>query len=133
MPGLSMSSVKNNILFKSNMVPQFISSAFLVSVNFELIEIMSRHAIVFGASGITGWAVVNELLSDSEEARVFGRITALTNRPISVDQTFWPKSDKLNIVSGINLLHGTQEYLEGVLKGNIASIETVTHVYFNGK
>ncbi|CEL09747.1 hypothetical protein ASPCAL12877 [Aspergillus calidoustus] len=89
-----------------------------------------RHALVFGASGITGWAAVNALLSDYPTPDTFQRVTALTNRPLSAEDALWPASKKLNIVSGLDLLAGDQATLEDTMLERVPSIDTVSHVYF---
>ena len=61
-------------------------------------------------------------------------MTALTNRPLSQDASQWPVSEKLQIVSGLDLLTSKgQEGLEAELKEKVKGIETVTHVYFFGE
>lgn len=93
---------------------------------------MGNHALVFGATGIQGWAVVNQILNGYPSADAFDRVTALTNRPIT-EEMLWPKSDKLQVVSGINLLTDNgQEGLEKEMKEKISGIETVTHMFFFG-
>ncbi|KAL3462630.1 hypothetical protein BJX64DRAFT_299393 [Aspergillus heterothallicus] len=89
-----------------------------------------RHALVFGASGITGWAAVNALLNDYPTPDTFQRVTALTNRPLSAEDALWPESEKLRIVSGLDLLAGDQATLETTMREKVPSIETVSHVYF---
>jgi nucleoside-diphosphate-sugar epimerase len=89
-----------------------------------------NHALVYGASGVTGWAVVNQILDGYPAADTFTKVTALTNRPLSPEAAQWPKSDKLEVVSGLDLLKGSQEELENDIKQKIADIENVTHVYF---
>ncbi|KAK3116446.1 hypothetical protein LTR53_003172 [Teratosphaeriaceae sp. CCFEE 6253] len=89
-----------------------------------------NHALIFGATGIQGWAVTNQLLQGYPTADSFARVTALANRPPS-ENLLWPKSDKLQIVSGINLLNeGGQEALEQQMKDQVPGIETVTHLFF---
>lgn len=89
-----------------------------------------HHALVFGASGITGWAIVNAILNGYPSDSTFTRVTALTNRPLSTEAAQWPKSGKLQVVSGLDLLAGDQSTLEVTMKEKIPGIETVTHVYF---
>ncbi|KAL4908670.1 hypothetical protein BDW74DRAFT_188577 [Aspergillus multicolor] len=91
---------------------------------------MGGHALVFGASGITGWGVVNALLSDYPTSDAFDRVTALTNRPLPVEESGWPKSEKLNVVSGLDLLSGNQAALEESIRQQVPQIESVSHVYF---
>jgi hypothetical protein len=92
-----------------------------------------KYALVLGASGITGWAIVNELLTDHPDAQQFNKITALTNRPLPATAIPWPGSEKLNITSGIDLLKGSQEQLQEALEAGIPQVEKVTHVFFNCK
>lgn len=92
-----------------------------------------RHALVFGASGVTGWAVVKQLLLDYPEAGTWSEVTALTNRPLSLELSQWPKAGKLNIVSGLNLLDPSQEAFNGAIKEKIPNIDTVTHVFYYGR
>jgi len=89
-----------------------------------------HHAIVFGASGITGWSITDQILKGYPTNDTFAKVTALTNRPLPLEDTLWPKSDKLQMAQ-VNLMNdGGQEALEADLKGKIKDIETVSHVYF---
>lgn len=91
-----------------------------------------NHALIFGASGITGWAIVDQILKGYPSPNQFSRVTALTNRPLKLEDTLWPKSDKL-LLTTANLMHeGGQEGLEKELKAHVKDIDTVTHVYFFG-
>ena len=56
---------------------------------------------------------------------------ALTNRPLKQSDSLWPNDTRLSIVSGIDLLKGSQEDLEGSLS-EIGGIKEVTHVYYLG-
>lgn len=98
---------------------------------------MANHALVFGASGILGWAVVNELLNNYPAKGTYSKVTALTNRPLTLEGALWPKSDedspKLEIISGIDLTQGTTEEVKEIFKSKISSIETVTHVFYFGE
>lgn len=91
---------------------------------------MGKTALVFGASGVTGWTFVNEMLNDYPKKGIWDKVHALTNRPLSVKDSFWPNDPRLNIVSGVDLLKGSQEDLEAELKSKVQGIENVTHVYF---
>ncbi|KAJ7319069.1 hypothetical protein DFH08DRAFT_970966 [Mycena albidolilacea] len=93
---------------------------------------MSNHAIVFGASGISGWAITNALLDGYPTPELFSKVSALTNRPLSPEIAQWPPSHKLQVISGVDLLqHGGQHALENDLRMKVADIESVTHVYFS--
>lgn len=94
---------------------------------------MGKHAIVFGASGITGWAVVNELLSNSPQSNLFDKVTALTNRPLLTASSVWPQTNKLQIVSEIDILRGTQADLENLLREAIPDVHTITQLFYNGE
>lgn len=95
------------------------------------------HAVVIGASGLIGWGVVNELLSqDSIAAGTFGRVTALINRPINRDDTFWPdkhpRQPKLLMVDRVNLMDN-EDKITAMLKDRISDANTITHVYYFGE
>lgn len=95
------------------------------------IETTGNHALVFGASGITGWAITNALLSDYPSPDAFLKVTALTNRPLSKEQAQWPESPKLQLISGIDLLTSKgQTGLEEEMSAKIPDMSTVSHVYF---
>lgn len=91
---------------------------------------MTNHAIVYGASGLIGWAIVNQLLSQYPEAGTFSRITAVTNRPLNLSEMYWPEGQHrpdLQLVSGIDL-RGDVEALKVVMN----DIKSVTHVFYLG-
>ncbi|KAI9720440.1 MAG: hypothetical protein M1812_002946 [Candelaria pacifica] len=89
-----------------------------------------KHAIVFGASGITGWAFVNEMLNDYPKPGIWSRVTALTNRPLSHEASMWPADDRLQIVSGIDVLEQEQAEINAGLQSKVQDVNTVTHVYY---
>lgn len=91
-----------------------------------------RHALVFGASGISGWAVVDQLLRDYPAAGTWDKVTALTNRPLSLETSQWPKTNNLRIVSGLNLLEPSQEVFNETMKQQIPDTDTVTHIFYYG-
>ncbi|KAB5566950.1 hypothetical protein GE09DRAFT_1219199 [Coniochaeta sp. 2T2.1] len=92
---------------------------------------MANHALVYGASGITGWAIVNQILNGFPTKDAFASVTALTNRPLPKEAAQWPESDKLQVVSGVDLLNPKgQEALDAELKERVKNIKEITHVYF---
>lgn len=93
---------------------------------------MGKTAVVFGASGVSGWSFVNEILNDYPKKGVWDQVYALTNRPLSQKDSFWPDDSRLSIVSGIDLLKGSQEDLEAELKKKLPTVDQVTHVYYLG-
>jgi hypothetical protein len=99
-------------------------------INPPAIKMPGKSALVFGASGVTGWSFVNEILNDYPKKGVWDKVHALTNRPLVQKESFWPNDPRLNIVSGVDLLKGSQKDLEQELKGKIDGIDKVTHVYF---
>jgi hypothetical protein len=88
-----------------------------------------RIALVFGASGITGWAIVNTAL-DYPSKDTFSRVIALTNRPLSIEESSWPRDPRLVLQSGVDLSGDVGSILEALK--SVAGIESVTHVYFSG-
>ena len=94
---------------------------------------MGKKALVFGASGVTGWSFVNEILNDYPEKGVWDGVVAMTNRPLKREDSLWPADDRLQIVSGVDLLKGSQDDLESALKQKVQHIESITHVYYLGK
>jgi hypothetical protein len=91
-----------------------------------------KVAIIFGASGVSGWSFVNEILNDYPKKGVWDGVLALTNRPLTVEESFWPRDDRLSITSGINLLEDTPEDIEKELS-KISGIEKVTHLIYLGE
>ncbi|KAL9604432.1 MAG: hypothetical protein Q9179_001848 [Wetmoreana sp. 5 TL-2023] len=93
-----------------------------------------KHAIVFGASGNIGWAVVDQLLSNYPSQETFSKVTALINRPLSLKDSFWPDEPsarpELQLVSGINLIDGTVESIRELLRSEVRGIEQVTHIFY---
>lgn len=91
-----------------------------------------KVALVFGASGISGWAFVNQCLEDYPHKGVWNGVVALTNRPLSREQSSWPDDGRLDIVSGIDLLEGSQQDVEGKLVANVPKLDQITHVVYMG-
>ncbi|KAL8653692.1 MAG: hypothetical protein Q9226_003743 [Calogaya cf. arnoldii] len=102
-----------------------------------------KHALVFGASGLIGWGIIDQLLSNYPFAGTFAQVTALVNRPLNVQDSFWPLPGKqlidvkesperpgLQLVSGINLADGTVESVTELLQTKVKGIQHVTHVYY---
>jgi nucleoside-diphosphate-sugar epimerase len=88
------------------------------------------RALVFGASGITGWAVVREALQ-YPTSTTFDRIIGLTNRPLTKSEAILPEDERLELHSNVDLSAGVSA-VEARLK-RIDGIEGVTHVYFSCK
>lgn len=91
-----------------------------------------HHAVVFGCSGINGWALVNQLLSGYPSPDSFSRVTAIANRPFTAAEARWPQDDRLQIITGIDLLGQDDASFVKALTEKVQSIETVSHVYYAG-
>jgi hypothetical protein len=94
------------------------------------------HALVFGASGLLGGAVVDQILRGYPVKGDYAKVTALTNRPLSREDSQWlPAGEgvpELNLVSGIDLTHGTEGELQRRLEDEVPDIRTVTQVFWFG-
>lgn len=93
---------------------------------------MGKRALVFGASGVSGWSFINELLHDYPEKGIWDGIVAMTNRPLKQADSLWPEDHRLQIVSGVNLLDSQKEVEEALTK-NVKDVAEITHVYYLGK
>ncbi|KAK5171212.1 uncharacterized protein LTR77_004356 [Saxophila tyrrhenica] len=87
-----------------------------------------NHLLVFGASGVSGWACVNEALSYPTKS-TFEKVTGLTNRPLSLEDSNLPKDSRLQLVSGVDLTASVDNVVAS-MKQKISGIDTVTHVIF---
>jgi len=87
------------------------------------------NALVFGASGITGWSLVQEALKYPTPT-TFDKVIGLTNRPLKKKEALLPDDERLCLYSGIDLSAGVDVVEAGMKR--IQGIEEVTHVYFGG-
>jgi len=87
------------------------------------------QALVFGASGITGWAIANSALS-YPTAKTFSRVIGLTSRPLSLKDSGLPLDPRLQLYSGLDLSQDAKTITEYLKK--IENIDQITHVYFAG-
>lgn len=90
------------------------------------------HAIVFGASGLAGWGVVEQLLANYPSPGTFAKVTALVNRPFSVADSYWPTpvEPKLELISGANLAAGSAADFTLWMRENVPEVGSVTHAFF---
>lgn len=86
------------------------------------------HALIFGASGISGWSLLNQLRTYPTPT-AFSRITAVTNRQYSLQQAQIPQDDRIAIASGVDL-RKTPEQVAEAIRSKVPDAETVTHVFF---
>ncbi|KAL8640211.1 MAG: hypothetical protein Q9228_002844 [Teloschistes exilis] len=96
----------------------------------------NNYALVFGASGNVGWGVVDQLLSNYPAPGIFSQVTALVNRPLTLEDSCWPLDQttgpELQLASGVNLVEGTVESVSELLRSKVKDIENVTHVFYFG-
>jgi hypothetical protein len=75
-------------------------------------------------------------LSPYPDAGTFSKVTAITNRPVTLSKSHWPISapdrPDLQLVSGIDLRHGDGATLAETLKHAVREVESVTHIYYLG-
>ncbi|KAK9350836.1 hypothetical protein V1523DRAFT_418598 [Lipomyces doorenjongii] len=86
------------------------------------------HALVLGASGISGWSLLSQLRT-YPSAGYWKRITGTTNRPFSFEQARIAPEDRIQLVSGINLTDTVDKIVDG-FRSKVKDIDTVTHVFF---
>jgi hypothetical protein len=89
-----------------------------------------KHALVFGASGISGNALCNELL-EYPNKNTFDKVTGLTNRPLSIKDAQLPEDPRLRLISGIDLTRDV-DTVKRELETKVDDIHEVTHVFFMG-
>lgn len=87
-------------------------------------------ALVFGASGITGWPIVKAAL-EYPTPTTFSQVIGLTYRPLSLQDSHFPPDPRLQLKSGVDLSGTVESIVESL--GQIAGIRETTHVYFTGK
>ncbi|GFP58591.1 hypothetical protein ACSS6W_005860 [Trichoderma asperelloides] len=89
--------------------------------------IANRTVLVFGASGITGWAILREALKYPTPS-TFSNVIGLTNRPLDRSKAFLPEDSRLAIVHGVDLTAAVDDVVAKL--AGIDGIKDVTDVYF---
>jgi hypothetical protein len=96
----------------------------------------NHHALVIGASGLIGWSIVDQLLQPYPTRSPFSKVTALVNRPLSFEDSYWPRipsgEPRLYLASGVNLLCSDEEF-EEMMKEKVSDVDSISHVYYFGK
>ncbi|PYH89335.1 hypothetical protein BO71DRAFT_423085 [Aspergillus ellipticus CBS 707.79] len=87
-----------------------------------------KVALVFGASGISGWAVTKNLLEYPTRS-TFGRVIGLTNQPRTREELGFPDDPRLEVYSGVNL-RGSLDEVVKQMQETIPNVDQVTHVYY---
>ncbi|RMZ37398.1 sirQ protein [Aspergillus flavus] len=87
-----------------------------------------RYALVFGASGISGWSLLNQCLSYPTTSS-FRRVVGLCNRPLSKKDAYLPDDPRLDIVSRIDLTQSVSSVTDQ-LKAKVHDVESVEVVLF---
>ncbi|KAK2751620.1 hypothetical protein FQN55_000341 [Onygenales sp. PD_40] len=91
------------------------------------------HALVLGASGISGWAFVNQLLHDYPRSGTWAKVTGVTKRPMNAEEiSYWPRDDegRLQLLSGVDFADDTEEEVRGKFVAGVVDVEMVTPVYY---
>ncbi|KAJ4398046.1 hypothetical protein N0V91_010511 [Didymella pomorum] len=86
------------------------------------------HALVFGASGISGWAILNEIVTYPTPT-TFARITGLSNRPLTIEQALLPHDHRLRLINGVDLTKSMSEVVQ-MLREKVEDAHTISHVFF---
>jgi hypothetical protein len=96
-----------------------------------MVDKSNKVALVLGATGISGWALVKNALSYPSRF-TFQRVIGLMHRPRTLEETGLPNDPRLELYSGVDL-QGDLDHVVAKLKEKIPRIEQVTHVYHLGK
>lgn len=84
------------------------------------------QAIVFGASGVTGYPLLKNLLSYPTPTS-FSRVIGLTNRQLSKEVAHLPEDGRIELFSGLDLTNREQVLFQ---LQHIPGIQGVTHAYY---
>ena len=88
------------------------------------------HALVLGASGISGWSLLNQLCQYPTD-KTWNQISGTTNRPFDFSRSLLPTDKRLRVYSGIDLTRSVDDIVK-TMKEEIEDVHTVTHVFFTG-
>lgn len=85
----------------------------------------SNHALVIGASGITGWGILHSLLTYPTPT-AWSSVVGLTSRPLSRADALLPQEDnkRIRLHSGFDLITPNSGEVVKMLKG-VEGIEMV--------
>lgn len=88
------------------------------------------HALVFGASGISGWAILNEITTYPTPT-TFAKVTGLSNRPLTIEQAYLPQDSRLRLINGVDLTKPVPEVVQ-ILREKVEDAQTISHIFFTG-
>ena len=93
---------------------------------------LSKQALVFGASGISGWAIARECLT-YPTTDTLDRVIGLTLRALKKDDLLLTEGrlDRIDIYSEIDLSQDAEVVIKKFKE--IEGVERTTHVFFAGK
>ena len=87
-----------------------------------------KHALILGASGISGWSLVSQALSYPTPT-TFTSITGTTNRPLTIQEARLPNDSRIKLISGIDFSKSESE-VKSSLESKIPHLGSVTHIFF---
>jgi nucleoside-diphosphate-sugar epimerase len=95
----------------------------------------STHcALVFGATGVTGWGLCKNLLAhhqpDDPTSKPFDTVIGVCEQSIEGINMFI-KDDRFRLIAGANLLQGEDAVID-TLK-DVSGIQNVSHVFYVGE
>lgn len=69
-------------------------------------------------------------------ARTFSKVTAVTNRPLTLSETFWSQATSqlpdLELVAGNDIGQEDEIVVTSALESTVKDIEKITHVFYLG-
>jgi hypothetical protein len=93
----------------------------------------SGSAIVFGATGVTGWALCKALLSHKQpgdsQSKTFSTVIGVCEQPIEGVNMFIEERN-FQLIDGVNLREGEDEVTNNLK--DVKGIEHVSHVFYVG-
>ena len=91
-----------------------------------------RQALIFGASGISGWVIARECLT-YPTTDAFERVIALSNQLLRKEEFLLRNAnlDRLELYSGIDLTKDLDDVSSQLAE--ISGIRKTTHVFYGGK
>ena len=88
------------------------------------------HALILGASGISGWSIMNQITTYPTPT-AFARITGTTNRPLTLERARLSPDPRVQLVSGVDFTRTVDE-VAALLREKVADVDTVSHVFYTG-